>query len=291
MSGAAVDYDFSTKRHWRRTMWNAIKERLSVPASEAVVLYLPGPTDEDRAIALSKGFRAENLFAVERDRGVVKELRAAGSLVIHGDFLEVAQSWPVGHRCDVLFSDFTGNFRLDVAQGFEIVTAMPQFKKCVFAVNMLGGREAGRHRDALLWLQRCSGGHKNRAAHLCFLCTLTAMDLANGNLSLSIDGDSARFVLSETANRSRYFEGWTGEQMDTWERAVQDVLRRQIFSYRNFEKRQPFHSCVWVNPLSHPDVKLDFSPMAGIIRRLRLNTPSRKSLSAFLAHRTMRAAR
>jgi hypothetical protein len=75
-----MNYKFGTKANWRRWQWNRIVERLAVPVRDAVVVYLAGPEDLDRPVALSKGFRPDNLIAVDRDGDVVKQLRMNGTL-------------------------------------------------------------------------------------------------------------------------------------------------------------------------------------------------------------------
>lgn len=93
MSGLST-YDNKVKNNWRRWAWNRIKERCPVPPREARILYLPSHEDLDRPIAISKGFRTDNLIACEKTSKVVKQLRSQGVNVIHAKIAEVISAWP-----------------------------------------------------------------------------------------------------------------------------------------------------------------------------------------------------
>lgn len=103
-----MDYDFNEKNIWRRQVWNDVATRFKKAKllRKAVVLYLPGPDDLDRPVALSKGFVAENLIGVERDIGIVRKLRKSGRLVIHGTLSQVVGSWPHSHAINCIMADY-----------------------------------------------------------------------------------------------------------------------------------------------------------------------------------------
>ena len=83
MSQAAT-YRYGNKNNWRRWAWNRIAEHCPVPKSEARVLYMPGPEDNDREIAKRHGFSDWNLIGVERDAAVARGLRRGGVIVVPG---------------------------------------------------------------------------------------------------------------------------------------------------------------------------------------------------------------
>ena len=65
-----VDYTSKPKEIWRRWVWNRVAERINLSItgfkrSEAFGLYLVGPDDLDRPVAMEKGFLSLNLIAVE----------------------------------------------------------------------------------------------------------------------------------------------------------------------------------------------------------------------------------
>ena len=121
-----MNYDFSQKRHWRRTVWNGIRERLEKPVREALVLYLAAEQDEDREIALQKGFREENLIAVDRRLHVVDSLRAQRRLALHGDVIDVASNWNPAVEVDAVALDFCCGLSLDISLKLPRLTLAPQ---------------------------------------------------------------------------------------------------------------------------------------------------------------------
>jgi len=71
-------YNSTSKKQYRRWVWNAIAERLTCGRRDAVVAYLPGPDDYDRLIAKQLGFKNENLIAIDRDPLCIANVRNGG---------------------------------------------------------------------------------------------------------------------------------------------------------------------------------------------------------------------
>lgn len=136
-----INYKNGAKNHWRRTVWNRIVERLLVPPPDAVVLYLAGLTDLDRPEAIRRGFRAENLIAVDRSLEKAQALRNKSVLTIHGDFLDAAASFP--RRVDVIFGDFCCGLSYDLMGRIFGIGLLPFTRQAVFAFNFLRGRDPG----------------------------------------------------------------------------------------------------------------------------------------------------
>jgi len=134
-----MDYNFGQKNHWRRWLHNRIAERLRVPAREAVVLYLAGEQDLDRREFLRRGYRPDNLIAVDLDGAVVATLRRRGVIAIEGDIATIARVWP--RRLDVVIADFTSGLRNKLF--LEVADATCGNPGPVWAVNLLRGREEG----------------------------------------------------------------------------------------------------------------------------------------------------
>lgn len=65
MNTGIENYNFDEKNKWRIWNWNRIRERLTCKPRDALVLYLAGPQDLDRAVAMRKGFDPLNMIAVE----------------------------------------------------------------------------------------------------------------------------------------------------------------------------------------------------------------------------------
>lgn len=70
VTGATRDYDVGPKNHWRRTIWNEILRRTAGQEKEKLILYLAGPQDLDRKVALQKGVPDQNLVAIDVVMGV-----------------------------------------------------------------------------------------------------------------------------------------------------------------------------------------------------------------------------
>lgn len=121
-------------------MWNRIVERLSVPVQDAVVLYLAGLSDLDRSIACQKGFRHENMIAVERDRKTHRALRNTGVLAIRGDMLDVVSKWR-NQNVHVVFADLCCGVTKDTMFIPMCLAVMPEFQNSVCAFNLMRGRE------------------------------------------------------------------------------------------------------------------------------------------------------
>lgn len=136
-----MNYAFSQKNHWRNRVWNQIFDRVKCHPRDAVVLYLAAEQDLDRATALRKGFRNENLIAIDRDRAAVEKIRASGNLAIHGSFDEVCVAWPNHTPVAALIADFTCGLEPSVGAAFSIILLQKAFSTSTFVVNMLRGRD------------------------------------------------------------------------------------------------------------------------------------------------------
>lgn len=141
-------YKYGPKNNWRRWQWNRISERITIPTIDAIVLYLAGKDDLDRAIAVEHGFSPSNLIAIDREEEVVKHLRGKGALCLKGDFLTVVRAcWFSKMRPNVLIADFCGGLSEDIS----MVTTMSLFDvyqglladDAVISINMMRGRDKG----------------------------------------------------------------------------------------------------------------------------------------------------
>lgn len=140
MSGASKDYGFGNKNQWNRWFWNRVDELLMVDKWDARVMYLAGPRDHDRTMALRHGFRPENLLAIDRDKNNVQRIKDAGGLAIDADLKLVVENWskdPV----HVFIADYCCGLTPEVADTLTLLFQKPEFAECVCVVNMLRGRD------------------------------------------------------------------------------------------------------------------------------------------------------
>lgn len=115
-----------------------------------MALYLAGSDDLDRAVACPP-WHPNNLVPVNRDRTVIRALRASGTLALH----EMPLSWAVGHwpshtPIDFVWADFTGGLT-DSANALVESALMSAAVGpwTTIAVAMLRGRESGADGELL----------------------------------------------------------------------------------------------------------------------------------------------
>jgi len=141
MNGRDMDYDFGQKRHWRRTLWNQIAERVSMVKTGGPKLYLGGMEDHDRRVMGEKGI--VDSILIDRDRRVVDEARKGGKLAVRADLLSVLGSWPKTPAVRVLVGDFCGGLSLGRLQALvRSLLLVPALRGTVVAFNFLRGRDA-----------------------------------------------------------------------------------------------------------------------------------------------------
>lgn len=82
MKAGLERYDLQKKDHWRREVWNELAKRIKAikPLRDATVVYLPGPHDVDRVLALKRGFRNHNLIAVDFSESNIAAVRKGGGI-------------------------------------------------------------------------------------------------------------------------------------------------------------------------------------------------------------------
>lgn len=233
MNGAKKNYgEHGPKRNSRRWFWNRIKERIGVPAREAIVLYLAAAQDFDRKLALDHGFQNKNLIAVERDAASAKALETSGVTVIRGDIEDVVHCWTRTRRVDVLYADFCGG--LSAKRRSWLGSGLPGYDhliNAVLAFNFLAGRESD-------WEA-----------------------LREVNRDLGVEVSSHRGELAADIVLSGYFRGWrecSAANAEKWgqfsrehKEALVSLARRHMAESSNryvSDNGQSFHSCVFRHP-------------------------------------------
>jgi hypothetical protein len=275
-AGAKMDYDFGPKRNWRRWAWNRIAEE----AGDGVVIYLPGATDFDRQIALSKGFAPADLIGVERDKAAAVAAKQRGAPVVSGDFFDAVDGISLNSRVSVVFADLCGGLTKSVVLRMAAWMQNPNMFHTVFAVNLLRGREVGF--DDWRKLATVVGGDdgKHRGMHLHSLLMFAFLDqvkLCDAEFPGSCTYEEAMESLSafHAAEFNTYKSRPTGNH-------VVQVFDSAVF-------RNPWSS-VFHEPL---DCANEYARMLRSSDRFKhaKAKKARLSAAAVMAHRTMRENR
>ena len=145
MGTGRESYRFGAKNNWRRRIWNnAIDrlEKLGKKVSDCTVVYLPGPENIDGLVAIDKGFKPLNLYAVENNAERVMDLRKNKINVINGDLADVVMAWHIKEKIDFLFADLCcGISRTTFSLLNSVIFSDGFSPQAVVAFNMLRGRD------------------------------------------------------------------------------------------------------------------------------------------------------
>jgi hypothetical protein len=165
-------YRNSTKECWRGWAWNQLAARICAcktkPRSDyrawlkgrdgqkrrhlenATVLYLPGPDDADREIAISKGFRQSNLIAVDVCQDRVDGVRAGKGIAVCDTLDRVIRCWPDGWQIDGILADLCSGFgRTERNLALALIESPGCSHQTAMVVNLQRGRDknGGLERD------------------------------------------------------------------------------------------------------------------------------------------------
>jgi hypothetical protein len=267
-----MNYKFGTKANWRRWQWNRIVERLAVPVRDAVVVYLAGPEDLDRPVALSKGFKPDNLIAVDRDGDVVKQLRMNGTLSVCATIEDVVMSFPVDRSADVVIADYCGGLSQSRANMIYRMIHSPNFSKTVWSFNLLRGRDGTFNDGRALMLELSDGNIPKHRGIL--IVNAVAYQLVHD------------FVTHNGAPNTELF----------WERTTRKLFEAMRPAFESYPSevngvRMFMDSCVFKSPFSigaETHEGREIQRRALEMRRVERSDGTRRSISAVLAHRTMR---
>jgi hypothetical protein len=307
-----MNYDFPSKRHWRRSLWNCVADRLSVARKDALVLYLAGEQDEDREVAIQKGFRSHNLIAVDREKAAVRKLRERGSLALCGDVFDHLDAWNCDRPINAVILDLTCDLSSRVLDSIDRLPYLPQLQDAVIAINVCRGRAA----DWSLNADFLQGG---------LLSIEDALQAADASKSVRM-GDVSRTDFAERVLRdwgckgskhrgellrgflSRCWcasiiaaqAGWSCEQQVDWksvpglsnENSARFQLglqaaKFQTLSYRSV-RRQTYDTLVFRVPLKA--MQMEQTRIRGELDMLHRGSQLRRLQAAIWAHRTMRMA-
>jgi hypothetical protein len=255
-----MTYSFPQKDHWRNRIWNIIAKRINVHPRDAVILYLAAQEDLDRFTALRKGFKTENLIAVDRDPVVVNAIRNAGHLAICGDILDVIESWPDRVPVAAVIADFTCGLEMRLAMEFDLAARRKVMKDTLFVVNLMRGRDASSN-----WIRECLGSGDTK--------------------------DRVRVLIHSAINRWMHdLIKLRGDPRDSTIRAgailAHRCLSKAIFGHYQSSRGMYFDWGIFHNPFA-PIIEMQGN---GPDKGRRGSCDLARSISAVLAHRTMRLA-
>lgn len=304
-NGESKDYKFGIKNQWRRWLWNRIEERLTVPAREAVVLYLAGQDDLDRYVALRHGFKDHNLIAIDRSEKVVRTLRNSGVVSMQGEFMDAICTWPANRPVHAIVGDFCCGLESKMWKRIMGLMLLTHVRPAVYAFNFLRGRDQssngirasilesiGKSRDVIPELKALAEA-KHRGM-------IVACDIVSTMISVMVEG-RYEFTTDEKGetqmvNNPNFDRGKMNLEFVHW--LSEYIIERSSFSPYSYKSSgQVFDSCVLRNPvhayfealhkIGFPADRL-WRSIQNQQREIWKHDPGRKKAIAALAIRTMR---
>lgn len=282
-TGATHDYTDGPKKHWVRWGWNRVVDRAGVLIKAWPTLYLAGPQDNDRAIAIAKGVPPTNLIAIDRYSPNVGRVRRAGGVAICADAIDVLWAWPAHRPVAAIALDFCCGLERDLARELVFVLCREPFANAVVWLNLLRGRDASTNflRDDVE--QIFDRRVKHRGALFFYLMVLFAGHALNerGQLKPEITPD----VIERAVARKRrpQFNSYKSRGDDGGVNVYDSIVFDAHPSGRYYALRRQARGKPPIprDELYHPDLA---APAPAILRAKRL-------VSAALAVRTMREDR
>lgn len=118
-----------------------------VTQKTAVGCYLPSQNDREAEALLKKGFRRENLVAVDTDAEAVKNVRKCGGVAIQTSLQAFLGSRSVAHL-DFISADLFGGFTRPTFELMHAIVASPMVRPgTAVLINLKRGRDGGVHFD------------------------------------------------------------------------------------------------------------------------------------------------
>lgn len=141
--GASKDYDNPQKNMWVRSFWNQVLRKTKGREQSEVVLYLAGPDDFDRHVAIQRGVPSQNLIAIDRNRNNIQSVRESGNAGICADVMDVLTTWPRSTPVCAIVLDFCQGFQRlgELRRMMEVQMSNPALSRAVIAINMQRGRD------------------------------------------------------------------------------------------------------------------------------------------------------
>jgi hypothetical protein len=142
-------YDFGAKRDYRRRIWSLITRDLPVPKRDSKILFLPSKEGAEIEMALRRGFREENLFAVDKSPALVATAKwrksFPGVRFKAGELPRAAERFKEdGHRFDVALLDLCSNFSQPLIRALVGFGQRADLSpNALVSISAMRGRETG----------------------------------------------------------------------------------------------------------------------------------------------------
>lgn len=139
-TGSTRNYKCGPKNNWRRTIWNDILRRTDGRQEREPILYLAGPQDLDRAIAIKKGVPTQNMIAIDLSASNVANVRQQKAPSLRGDIFDVLESWPTSRPVCAVLLDFCCGLTTEAIDVYDVFER-PPLRHAVLMVNFMRGRD------------------------------------------------------------------------------------------------------------------------------------------------------
>lgn len=139
------NYKFGRKNNWRRWQWNIITKtlkNLGKKPQDSICLYLRGPDDKDREVALQKGFKSNNMIAVDINKENIKAAKQNGNNAIFIGLGPLLSLWGKQPKIDIIVADFCCGMTETVKEFInDLLLCEGLTDHCILAINLLRGRD------------------------------------------------------------------------------------------------------------------------------------------------------
>lgn len=281
------NYKFGNKNNHRRWKWNRIVEKLrslKKTVSEAVVIYLPGPDDLDREIALSKGFKNHNLIAIDLNIKNINKIKINRNNCIQADFLDIMAHWNGNPELDVIDGDFCGGLTESLVDMAILLLEMQgRSRWTVLSINMMRGRDktAKKFRNGLIQVGAPDTKHRGELFYDFYNYIETKNWLIADKLS---ETDSKKISREDFLKMT---EEIGGSELTDYRNKLFDIHNPLFNSYKS-ESGLVMDSCIF----TLLPIAFDRSPDNNYgVKRNKLYSPNKlkHQIAALKAWRTMRA--
>jgi hypothetical protein len=253
-----IYYESGRKKSWRPWKWNRYVERLSEMGKkpkDAIVLYLPGPIekkgdpkgknfDPDRKIAIRKGFKNNNLIAINSDSKIITEVRNRGGYAVCGDLFEIVKYWIGEPQVDIIDADLCQGFDYKLIQlCITILTSAGISKEAIIGLNIFRGRDSyGK------WLRELTEKHigwniKNRAE--LFYCALLSFSSKLKLYESRFNGVKTLWEWLETPIRNEY----ENKLYNNYTKIMQWKINPLYYSYRSENSKTYMDTIIFNRPI------------------------------------------
>lgn len=221
--GAFKEYKFGQKNNWRRAIWNEVLTRTCNAHKVSPVLYLAGPEDLDRPIALAKGVPQQNLIAIDKSRHNIHRVKSLGVPAIQADAVDVMRAWPRDRPIAAVLMDFCHGLE---QQAFRMMDALQRkpFQTAIVMANFQRGRD------------QSTGDLRRVAATSADYITRRCPPKLGGDLAVSEKNRAAIFYCTQCIGIADKVSGTIfGDERDIPRAcdAITEVQKPSFFSYRS----------------------------------------------------------